>query len=552
MPTEPAAAPAEPAKRIEVVIAWSVPRVTQMARTSKVAVLLLAIVLAGCAGTLPPHREQHPSLTLVAGPGAPLAEVASRAGIAPDESGAWPMPQGAFALDARVAAIAAATRSVDVQTYLLGDDEIGHLMLGALAKAAARGVRVRLLVDDIYTTGLDPLLLGLAAHPNAEVRLFNPFVRGRASSFGRLLAFAGDFERLDHRMHNKLFIADGQVAIMGGRNMADDYFVRGMMGNFFDIDFVLVGSVVPSLSRLFDRYWNSPRVYDVGEIAERPPGAGSDDDLLQSFERRTAIESPPVPPPADLYGAAPFSAQLATGQFRLIALRAISVHADMPDKMRPMPGVDDDDTVSRRLSERLGEARSEAVIISPYFIPDARVKEKLRTLRAEGVSIRVITNSLAVSDEPQSSIALERHQRDLLGIGVDLYELSSSQVNTDSHLRSLVGSSIGRLHAKLAVIDRHVVLAGSVNLDSRSANINTEVGFRLDSDSVASMLFAAYRIEQAAGVYQVKLLPDGQTIGWSIRGADGKEVMLTEEPDSNGWYRLRQRVLSWFVPEREL
>jgi putative cardiolipin synthase len=227
-------------------------------------------------------------LTWVAPSGGPLADVAARIGIPSEASAAWPLPQAAFALDARLTAVAHATRSIDVQTYLLADDGIGRLMLHELARAASRGVRVRLLLDDLYTVDLDPLVLGLAAYPNVEVRIFNPFVTGRTSSVGRLLALAGDFRRLDHRMHNKLIVADGQLTIVGGRNLADEYFLRGKTGNFFDIDLLLIGSVVASLSASFDLYWNSDEAYDIHEIARAAGWSGpAVDDPKQGFERRT-------------------------------------------------------------------------------------------------------------------------------------------------------------------------------------------------------------------------------------------------------------------------
>ena len=232
------------------------------------AIALLASALAGCAGTLPAQRERQASLAWVAPSGTPIADIAVRTGLASQATAAWPLPQAAFALDARLAGIERASLSIDVQTYLLADDGVGRLMLGALARAASRGVRVRLLLDDFYTSGLDPLLLGLAAYPNVEVRLFNPFVTAaRGSGLGRLLELAGDFQRLDHRMHNKLFIVDGRLAIVGGRNIADDYFLRSKVGNYFDIDLLLIGSLVPSLSAIFDTYWNSDAAYDIHAIA---------------------------------------------------------------------------------------------------------------------------------------------------------------------------------------------------------------------------------------------------------------------------------------------
>ena len=166
--------------------------------------------------------------------------------------------------------------------------------------------------------------------------------------------------------------------------------------------------------------------------------------------------------------------------------------------------------------------------------------------------MRVVTNSRGVSDEPFTHIGLERHLHELLGMGVELYELSGDRVRQDSHLRMLLGSSTGRLHAKLAVIDRHVVYIGSMNLDGRSAHINTEVGVRLESALVAAMLYRAYRIEEAPGVYRVRLLEDGRTLAWSAPDAEGREVILTEEPDASWWQRFRSRLLSAFVPEDEL
>jgi phosphatidylserine/phosphatidylglycerophosphate/cardiolipin synthase-like enzyme len=260
---------------------------------------------------------------------------------------------------------------------------------------------------------------------------------------------------------------------------------------------------------------------------------------------------PPAPPPRDEFGGEPFSAQLATGQFQFFVVGQTSVYADPPEKMKAA-SADFVDTVSRRLVERLDEARKEVVLFSPYFIPESRMIERLRALRARGVSVRIVTNSLAVSDEPFANIGLERHQRELLSMGVELYELSADRVKVDSTLRTLLGSSIGRLHAKMAIVDRHVVYVGSMNLDGRSARINTEIGLRIESASVAGMLYRAFRIDEAVGVYRVKLLADGQTLAWSIRDADGNEVTLADEPDASWLHRLRVKLLSAFVPEGEL
>ena len=226
---------------------------------------LLIAALAGCAGVLP-QVERTPSKVLHGAPGAALVTIAHGAGLATDTSGVWPMVQASFALDARLAMIQAATRSIDLQTYLIADDSTGRMLLRALRDAALRGVRVRVLLDDLDTTDTDTLLLGLAAHPNVELRLFNPFVNARDSSLRRLVALARDFKRLNHRMHNKLFIADGAVGVVGGRNLADEYFLRGKQGNFIDFDLLVTGAVLPQLNHGFDLYWNSTQVYPVLDI----------------------------------------------------------------------------------------------------------------------------------------------------------------------------------------------------------------------------------------------------------------------------------------------
>ena len=183
-------------------------------------------------------------------------------------SGIQPLLMSAAALQARLSLIQQAQVGLDLQTYLLGDDATGHQLVRAVRDAAARGVRVRLLVDDLYTTGLTDLLLGLAAHPNVELRLYNPFPAGRDSALLRLAALLGDFGRLNRRMHNKLFIADARAAIVGGRNLADAYFMRSDEGNFIDFDLLCVGQVVLELSGHFDTFWNSEFAVPLQALAD--------------------------------------------------------------------------------------------------------------------------------------------------------------------------------------------------------------------------------------------------------------------------------------------
>jgi phosphatidylserine/phosphatidylglycerophosphate/cardiolipin synthase-like enzyme len=266
-----------------------------------------------------------------------------------------------------------------------------------------------------------------------------------------------------------------------------------------------------------------------------------------------SVAAPPSPPAADEFGVAPLSAQLAAGRLELVGVSTASVHADRPDKRhaiaRADPGLE---TVAQRFNTRLGEATGEVVLFSPYFIPSPELTERLRALRAQGVSVRVVTNSLAQSDEPFASVGLERHQHELLAMGVELYELSSDRIKLDTGLRSLLGSTIGRLHAKMAFVDRRIVYVGSLNLDARSAHINTEIGVRIESATIAAMLYRAYRVEDASGVYRVRLEPDGHGLEWSVLDDEGREQVLPSEPDSSWWRRVRLQLLSLLVPEGEL
>ena len=514
--------------------------------------ILIAALLTGCAGVLP-QVARVPSSTLVAAPGAPLATVARDAKIAAGESGVWPLLQGSYALDARLSIIENARTSLDLQYYLIADDSTGRPLLRALRDAAARGVRVRLLVDDLYTAERDRLLLGLAATPNVEVRLFNPFVTERGSSSRRLLALALDFKRLNHRMHNKLFMADGVMAIVGGRNLADEYFLRGTENNYLDFDVALTGDAVAELGHWFDLYWNSTAAYPVQAIvraaghALAAPGA----DRTVFDEETRADPRPDVPMAPDFFGAPAFSTGLAQRALQFIPARSFAL-ADLPGKIDPAHNsIATANTLSRRFLRDLGDSRAEVLLLSPYFIPGPEALARIGELRAAGVRVSVVTNSLAVTDEPLVNLGLERHQNALLKLGVELYQISSNRLKLDRTLKGLLGASTGRLHAKVAVLDHQTVLVGSMNLDPRSAHINTEIGVRIESPRLAEMVLAAFRVDSLTGLYQVRLRPDGTGVRWvSVDPYSPEE--LDVDPDTSLWQRVRFILLSLLVPESQL
>jgi cardiolipin synthase C len=523
-------------------------------------VLLLLVLLGGCAGV--PHAVERPVSNSLAAPAdAPLPQLVASFALPAGQSAVRPMPLPQDALAARLALFRQARTSIDLQTYHLADDSTGRLVLRALRDAARRGVRVRLLLDDFYTTGMDDLLLGLAAEPNVELRLFNPFHGIRGWPVARFAQLLGDFGRLNHRMHNKLLVVDGAFAIAGGRNLADDYFLRSASTNFIDFDLLLGGAVVAELAGHFDRYWNSRRVWPLQALA---------DNRLDAEERRTYFEIASAPPedttpvpsdslkPTSTSHASPVSPDalrplkpdLPRGHFDFFIAPAGS-QADPPDKQRgvalePVAG-----SVAAKLIGTLTSASREITMVSPYFVPGDVGMDRIRSLRAKGVQIHIITNATGTSDEPMVAIGYERHRVELLKLGVKLWEVSSGRLKQDNLVGVALGSSSGRLHAKMGFIDRRIFMAGSLNLDARSALINTEVGVGVDSPELVAALMRFYRLESYVGVYELRLKPDGRTIEWVARDASGGES-AGAEPETSAWLRFKLWLMSLFVPEELL
>ena len=508
-----------------------------------------ACLLSACA-SLPARTVTPYSPAVVASPATELGRLTAPFDAQPDGlSGARVLVQAAFALDARIALIRSAQASLDLQYYLIGNDKTGKLILRELRDAARRGVRVRLLVDDFYTTGLDPLLLGLAAEPQVEIRLFNPFVSGRDHTATRLASFATDFRRLNHRMHNKLFVADGAVAIVGGRNLADEYFLRSAGANFIDLDMLVAGTVVTELEDIFDNYWNSEVVFPLHDIVRTEQAPDAQKARFDIATSETAAPRPDPPPETDIFGDVPVSVAIAQGRLDLIRARANAV-ADSPSKAMVAEGDDAarhrPPTVAERMRAVLDLARTDINIISPYFIPGDAGMDHIARLRARGISISVATNSLADTDEPLVNINYNAYRVEMLQLGVRLYEVSSEQIKRSINLRKVFRESRGRLHAKLALIDREWALVGSLNFDPRSALLNTELGVRFQSYEVVQRLLEAFQIDNVESVYEVRLKPGTRQIQWV--STDGENVVLDEEPDASALVRLKLLLYSWFVP----
>ena len=514
---------------------------------------VLAALATGCA-TLPDGLQGPSSRAIPASTDTALGRLARSSQPDPDLSGFRLMPSGDAALDTRLQLAARAQRSLDVQYYHIENDDTGRTFLRSLRDAALRGVRVRLLMDDLYTAGEDELLLGLAATPGVEMRLFNPFPAGRSRLSTRFAASLFDFSRVQRRMHNKLFIADGALAVAGGRNIGSRYFTQTTGENFLDLDTVVAGALLPRLAQLFDRYWNSEHVVPIERlVTDTRPAA----ERRQRFEELTGAANnrpPRRPAPNDLLGYAPLADDLAAGRLGLVWARA-EAYADSPDRVLGLTaqygGVPllDVDGVRYNVIERLRRARLVVAIVSPYLIPGDEGLDAMRRARERGVALSLVTNSLAATDEPLVHTGYRRYRQRMLELGVGLYELSSQRTRRSVRL-GLFGTQIGRLHAKTAVFDREWLFIGSMNFDPRSDRHNTELGLFIQSPELARQLVKLADTLKRQGTYRLALDDRGSLV-WigSDEDGDGAATPLTEEPDSSPWERLMLNLLAPLVPE---
>ena len=507
-----------------------------------VALLVLVLMLGGCA-SLPAPQPRSPSQALD-GAATPLALLvaASTPTAQRHLSGLRLLADGDHALDARIALIGHATRSLDVQYYQIASDAVGLRFVRELRDAAARGVRVRLLVDDLYAAGQDPLFAALAAVPRVEVRMFNPLPVRSGGMATRFALSLHQFERINRRMHNKLFIADSVIAVVGGRNIGDEYFMRGELANFIDMDVLATGAVVATLAAVFDRYWNSDLAWPIQRLvaancANCATGA-SFDALVQA-----AAATLPVSP-RDRFGHTPVSQQLAAGQL-VQTFGAVQVAADDPAKAA---GQADPLTTTRaQVSHAMGRAEQELLIVSPYFVPGSRGMALLMAAAGRQVRTTVLTNSLGATDEPLVHAGYAGYRHAMLKLGVKLHELGA-RLSQKSSLFANIGSSTGRLHAKVLVIDRQRLVIGSMNMDGRSERHNTEIALLIDSPALASEVVELFRGEAQASSYQLRLSADQQQIEW-LADDSGQQVLHTAEPGATLINGLKLALLGAVIDE---
>jgi phosphatidylserine/phosphatidylglycerophosphate/cardiolipin synthase-like enzyme len=536
---------------------------------------LVAFVFAawavGCA-SLPAHVQRTPSHAFADPAGTALGRLvaAKRAqDHARAASGFVLLDSVDAAYASRLALIRAAEHSVDLQYYAVHADSSTELLLEAMRAAARRGVRVRLLLDDFNTVGKDAQVLRLAFEPNVQIRLFNPLPGARDSLIGHIVGSLHDAGRISKRMHNKLFIVDGAIGITGGRNLGDAYFGADGKSNFVDLDVLAGGPIVRDMSASFDHYWNDDLAYPMQSLVTAK-------DLERLREEPRQPQEPPAPPAAApasesrggmvLPDVAPHDvARAQRREFDLEAMRFTWAPAvlltDQPGKVGPGDDeVDAGETVIDGLLQLMDGARREVLIVSPYFVPGAQMMERFRQLKQRGVRVRVLTNSLASNDAPAAHAGYARYRKGLLEAGVELHEMRAApgvagfDAGPNVGLGSAGGGSKGNgsrasLHSKAVVIDGRLAVIGSMNLDLRSKEKNSEVGLVIRSAPFAKA--CAARIEDMIDHGSYRLVRRGGGFLWKApEGADFKDA--TTEPGASWKQKLLAGAIAPFAPDEML
>ena len=456
--------------------------------------------------------------------------------------------------------IDAAERTLDLQYFIFRGDETGRLLTDALLRAADRGVRVRVLVDDGDTVAGDEQLLALAAYPRVEIRVFNPFAYRGHHELLRAAEFLFHHSRLDYRMHNKLLVADNSVALIGGRNIGNQYFQLDPDSQFADSDVFAAGPIAAQLSTTFDEYWNSRFAIPAEALTRANPGAAVASDRERAHERPAQqllpLQTDGVDYVKRIASGEPY-AGIISGRLPLVWASA-QVVCDSPDKKDVVSGMLPGRLMSQTVIRVAGTVQSELLMVTPYFVPTDRETELLKDLRRRNVRIRVITNSLRSATDVAAQAGYVRSRVPLLKEGVELYEIRSYLGATRGSGQTTAVSSYGNysLHAKLFVFDRQKLLIGSMNFDQRSRHLNTEVGLIIDSSLLAQETAARFdamaRLENAYMPTLAAANPNlPPRLVWRTEES-GQVVEYSREPERSTWQGWQLKFFSLLPLDREL
>jgi cardiolipin synthase C len=548
---------------------------------------LLAFVLAswaaGCA-SLPSNGDRQASQALAAPEQTQLGRLAQQERAqakARSDSGFMLLESVGAAFSSRLALIESAQRTLDLQYYAIHADKSTEILLQHLRDAARRGVRVRILLDDFNTVGKDAQVLRLAFEPHVEIRLFNPLPGNRSSLIGHMIGSVKDIDRVSKRMHNKLFIADNAMGIAGGRNLGDAYFGTDEKSNFVDLDVLAAGRIVRDMSASFDRYWNDELAYpmhklvsakELEELRKPAPDVQDADPsrdqgkpvriAVAANEPASTATSAILPDVKSTSTATPDDTPMDLRQVRFTWAPSLLLQ-DKPGKIGPDEDeADAGDTTVDGLLHLVEQARHDVLIISPYFVPGKPMMATFAQMRARGVRIRVLTNSLASNDAPAAHAGYTRYRKDLIRMGVELYEMRADQEGTVGGMGSTAGVGSGSraggsksgtsrasLHSKAVMIDQRLAVIGSMNLDLRSRRQNSEVALVIRSAALAQQAAKQVDATVSQGAYRVEL-DHGELVWRAPPGAPFKDAH--SEPEASAKLKLLVQLIGPFAPEEML
>jgi putative cardiolipin synthase len=444
---------------------------------------------------------------------------------------------GEEAIDWRVRLIDSAVQSLDLQTFLWEEDRTGLTLLRHIYEAADRGVRVRILLDDTFTATHDEAILDVDHHPNIEFRIYNPYSRRASNVLVRQLLNLGEFHRIDHRMHNKVMVVDNRVAIVGGRNLADEYFGNHDTMNFRDLEVLAAGPTVVCLSRQFDGYWNCDWSFPVDRLMKKTPTI--DPEQYEAWIMKTAAR-----------GLQEDNAARQQ-QWITVARNAVSgemqVFADSPAQQDPGAPNELPTQLAEELISWIDGARQELILISAYLIPTPALEQAIERAEKRGIRVRILTNSLRSNNHVAAHSAYRHHVHRLVHHGADVHEVRALAKDRGRYMRDPVDRKHLGLHGKVLLIDKDQVYIGSANLDPRSLRLNTEMGLLIRSRDFNQW------------VRDVVALDFEQRNAWHLQmQANGKltwvadDTLLHVQPAESSFQRIEDWFLSILPIEKEM
>ena len=493
-----------------------------------IAGMLLAL-LAGCASIDFEYPRVESTAPLDTDDTFLGSELSERVESKPQaESGFYPLLDGIDALTVRLLLAEHAERTIDTQYYLIKTDQTSIAFIDALLQAADRGVRVRLLLDDVLTKGYDAGMAALDSHPNFSIRIFNPFNRG---AMGKFYSSTTSLSRINRRMHTKSFTVDNQVTILGGRNIADEYFGAREDAKFGDLDVVGIGSIVKGVSSMFDSFWNHETALPVPAFAKMP-----DDPAAELEQLRVRMQASREQIEQSKYADAVTARELEflgknIDVFDWAPYKLVYDSPDKGIKSKSGPSI----AITTPLLEALQSAEEELIVLSPYFVPRKTGIEIFSELQARGVKVTIITNSLAANNHATVHGGYSPSRKPLLRNGIRLYEVRPD-ANVPGSEGFAAGEAKATMHTKAFLVDRKEVFIGSFNFDPRSANLNTESGVLIRSERMARHFGDLIYSRLEKQTYEVFLNKDGD-LRW--RGfEDSQEVIYKNEPEATWGQRF--------------